>query len=154
MDKQQSKQSSVEQQKMDVLRQLVTIMTDKDMPLERRYNAKQSLLKIGNHSIVGILRESLEKTQDDTILTDIIEVLGFLPLTPDIADTLLMLLWCQSPAVRQSAIRALSQVGDSKAASVLSVIVADSQNPDTIFDAKDGQLAKQSRDRIILRLDN
>jgi len=107
LNKQQSKQASVEQQKMDVLRQLVTIMTDKDMPSERRHNAKQSLLKIGNHSIVGLLRETLEKTQDDTILTDVIEVLGFLPLTSDVADTLLMLLWSQSPAVRQSAIRAL-----------------------------------------------
>ncbi len=154
LDKQQSKQASAEQQKMDVLRQLVTIMTDKDMPLERRRNAKQSLLKIGNHSIVGMLREILEKTQDDTILTDAIEVLGFLPLTPDVADTLLMLLWCQSPTVRQSAIRALSQIGDSKAASVLSVIIVDSQSPDTIFDAKDGELAKESRDKILLRLDN
>ena len=151
MDKQQSKQSSAEQQKMDVLRQLVTIMTDKDMPSERRYNAKQSLLKIGNLSIVGMLREILEENQDDTILTDTIDVLGFLPLTPDIADTLLMLLWCQSPAVREAAIRALSQIGDSKAASVLSVIVVDSQNPDTIFDAKDGELAKQSRNKILFR---
>jgi len=151
VDNQQNSRRPAAEQKMAVLRQLVATMTDQDAPPERRQNAKQSLLKIGDHSIVGLLKEVVEKTQDDTVLTDAIDVLGFLPVTPDVTDTLLRLLWCESSAVRQSAIRALSRIGDLRAASVLSVIVADSHNPDTIFDAGDGDLAKRSLDKILLR---
>jgi len=149
---QENKQWSAAEQKAAILRQLVATMTDMDAPPEQRLNAKQTLLKIGNHSIIGALKEIIEGTQDDTILIDTIDVIGFLPATPDVTETLLRLLWCQSPTIRQAAIRALSRVGDSNVASVLSVIVADSYNPDTIFDARDGELASQSRDRILLRL--
>lgn len=154
MDNQHINQSSAEQQKSAVLRQLVSIMVDKNVPEERRHNAKQSLLRVGNHSIVGVLKEIAETTEDDRILTDTIEVLSVLPLTPDVTGTLLALVWCQSPTVRQSVIQALSRITDSKAASVLSVVVTDSQNPDTIFDVKDGELARHSRDKILFRLKN
>ena len=151
VDNQTNRRRPAVEQKMAVLHQLVATMTDEDAPPERRQNAKQSLLKIGDHSIVSLLKEVIEKTQDDQILTDTIDVLGFLPATPDVTDTLLRLLWCESSAVRQSVIRALSRIGDSRVASVLSVIVADSGNPDTIFDAGDGELAKRSLDKIALR---
>lgn len=151
MDIQQNSRRPAVEQKMAVLRQLVATMTDKDALPERRHNAKQSLLKIGDHSIVGLLKEIVEKAQDDATLVDAIDVLGFLPVTSDVTDTLLSLLWCESPVVRQSVIRALSRIGDPRVASVLSVIVADSSNPDTIFDAADGELAKWSLDKILLR---
>ena len=47
--------------------------------------------------------------------------------------------------------QALSRVGDQEVAAVLTVVISESQDPDTIFSAIDGELAEQTRDAILRR---
>jgi len=147
----QSVRSSSEQQKTEILRKLVAVLVDSDTPPEDRQSAKYSLQRIGNYTIVGALGEVIEESEDGTIIADATEVLSLLPATTNVRTSLMMLLWHDSPTVRSSAMQALSRVGDEEVAAVLTVIMSESQDPATIFNATDGELAQQTREAILGR---
>ena len=147
----QSVRSSSEQQKTEILRKLVVVLVDSDTPPEDRQSAKYSLQKIGNYTIVGTLGEAIEDSNDDTTVADVTEVLSFLPATSNVRTSLLRLLWSDSPTVRRSAMQALLRVGDGDVAAVLAVVMSESQDSATIFDATDGELAQQTRQAILRR---
>jgi len=147
----QSVRSSSEQQKTEVLRKLVTVLVDSYSPSEDRQSAKYSLQRIGDYTIVGTLGEVVEDSNDDTTVADVTEVLSFLPATSNVRTSLMRLLWSDSPTVRRSAMQALSCVGDKQVAAVLTVIMSESQDSATIFDATDGELAQQTREAILRR---
>lgn len=147
----QSVRSSSEQQKTEVLRKLVTVLVNSDTPSEDRQSAKYSLQRIGNYTVVGTLGEVIEGSNDATIVADVTEVLSFLPATSNVRTSLLKLLWSDSPTVRRSAMQALLRVGDRDVAAVLAVVMSESQDPATIFDATDGELAQQTKEAILRR---
>ena len=147
----QSVRSSSEQQKTEVLRKLVTVLVDSDTPSEDRRSAKYSLQRIGDYTIVGTLGEAIENSNDDTTVADITQVLSFLPATSNVRASLLRLLWSDSPTTRRSAMQALLRVGDRNVAAVLAIVMSESQDPATIFDATDGELAQQTREAILRR---
>lgn len=144
--------SSSEQQKTQILRQLVAAMVDTNNPEKERQSAKRSLLRIGNHTVVGILGEVIENSERDAaVVSESTEVLGLLPATPAVRTSLTTLLWHDSFVVRRAAMNALAQLGDDQTAAVLNVIMSESEDPATIFEASDGQLARQTRDTILGR---
>ena len=147
----QSVRSSSEQQKTEVLRKLVTVLVDSDTPSEDRQSAKCSLQRIGDYTIVGTLGEAIEDSNDDTTVADITQVLSLLPATSTVRASLLRLLWSDSPTARRSAMQALLRVGDRDVAAVLAIVMSESQDPATIFDATDGELAQQTREAILRR---
>jgi len=142
--------SPLGQQKIEVLRNLLAIMIDSNASPDYRQAAKRSLEHIGDLSIVDMLGQIVEAQSDDQIISDASELLGFMPTTPGTETSLIKLLWHDSPEVRRKAIQSLARVGDQRTASILGVIVSDSQDSATIFDTAEGALAEQAR-RAILR---
>lgn len=147
----QSVRPSSEQQKTEILRKLVTVLVDSDTPSQDRQSAKNSLHRIGNYTIVSTLGEVIEESKDSTVIADATEVLSLLPATANVRTSLMMLLWNDSPTVRRCAMEALSRVGDEEVAAVLTVVMSESQDPATIFNASDGDLAQQTREAILRR---
>ena len=152
MDKVHSRASAAEE-KEQILRKLVGIVLDSTSPADDRLNAKQTLRRIGDDTIGDVLGRAVEESDNVTVIADAVEVLGFLPPTTGAKSALLRLLWHESAEVRQSALRALSRVGDHDVATVLLVVMSDSNNPSSIFDNTDGQLAQQARGAILRRAD-
>ena len=66
-------------EKAQVLRKLVGIMLDSSSAAGDRLDAKRSLRRIGNDTIVDTLGEAVEANNDVTVVADAAEVLGFLP---------------------------------------------------------------------------
>jgi HEAT repeat protein len=147
----QSVRPSSEQQKTEILRKLVTVVVDSDTPSQDRQSAKNSLQRVGNYTIVGTLGEVIEESKDSTVIADATEVLSRLPATANVRTSLMMLLWNDSPTVRRCAMQALSRVGDEEVAAVLAVIISESQDIATIFNATDGDLAQETREAILRR---
>ena len=147
----QNRRSSVEQQKVEVMRNLLALMIDNAETPDRREAAKHSLRRIGDVSIVGSLAQVIEESNSEAAVSDATEILGFLPATANIRTSLIRLLWHESPDVRRAAMQSLARIGNKEVASVLAVIISDSKDPATIFDVTDGNFAKQVRSRILRR---
>lgn len=143
--------SSLGMYKTDVLRSLLAIMLDASMSTDQRQAAKQSLQHIGDLSIVDTLGKIVEQSDDSQSIADASEVLGFTPVTAGTETSLIKLMWHDSSAVRRTAMQSLARVGDRRSASILHLVVSDSQNPATIFDAAEGTLAEQARQAILRR---
>ena len=150
MDKAHSRASAAEE-KEQVLRKLVGIVLDSTSPAGDRMDAKHSLRRIGDRIVADTLGQAAEESEDVNVVVDVAEVLGFLPPTTEARSALLRLLWHDAPEVRQAAFRALSRVGDRDVASVLLVVMSESDDPASIFDITDGQLARQARAAILRR---
>jgi len=150
MDKAHSRASAVDE-KQQILRKLVGIVLDSTSAADERMDAKHSLRRIGNDTIVDALGRAVEESDDVTVVADVAEVLGFLPATMGAKSALLRLLWHDSAEVRQAALQALSRVGDQDVATVLLVVMSESNNPASIFDLTEGQLAQQARASILRR---
>jgi len=142
--------SPLGQQKSEVLHSLLAIMIDSNASPDRRQAAKRSLQRIGDVTIADTLGQIVEAQSDGQIISDASDLLGFMPITPDTETALIKLVWHDSPEVRRAAIQSLARVGDQRIASILGLVVSDSQDPATIFEAAEGALAEQAR-RTILR---
>ena len=143
--------SQVQQQKVEILQNLVALMVSADAPPDQRGCAKQSLRRIGDESIVEPLGRLADESNEDTVVSDCSEVLGFLPVTASVRTSLMQLLWHDSPEVRKTVMRSLARVGNKDVAAVLAVLIADSKDPATIFGADDEVLAKRVRNGLLGR---
>ena len=141
----------VQQQKTEVMQNLLALMASADASPEQRTQAKNSLRRIGDETLVEPLGRMVEECDEDVIVSDCSEVLGFLPVTAEVRSSLVKLLWHDSSDVRQTVMRSLAHVGNKDVAAILAILIADSQDAGNIFDAADETLAKQARDAILGR---
>lgn len=143
--------AQVQQQKTEVMQNLLALMVSTDVSPEQRSQAKSSLRRIGDETLVEPLGRIVEESDEDVIVSDCSEVLGFLPVTAEVRSSLVRLLWHDSPDVRRTAMRSLAHVGNKDVAAVLAVLIADSKDAANIFDATDETLAKRTRNAILGR---
>jgi HEAT repeat protein len=143
--------AQVRQQKTEVVQNLLALMVSVDATPEQRLQAKNSLRRIGDMTLVEPLGQVLEESDEDVVVSDCSEVLGFLPVTAAVRMSLVKLLWHDSPEVRKTAMQSLARVGNKDVAAVLAVLIADCKDAANIFDADDEILAKRTRNAILGR---
>jgi HEAT repeat protein len=143
--------SRVQQQKSEIIQNLLALMVSADASPEQRSQAKHTLRRIGDETLVEPLGRFVEDSNDDAVVSDCSEVLGFLPVTGRVRASLVRLLWHDSPAVRTSAMESLSRVGNKDVAAVLAILISDCQEPTSFFAADDETLAKRTRNAILGR---
>jgi HEAT repeat protein len=146
-----SDQSLARQQKTEVMRNLLALMVSPEASPDERDAAKQSLRHIGDDSIVEALGRMVEESDNDVVVSDCSEVLGFLPVTAGVTTSLVRLLWHDSPQVRRTVMQSLARVGNRTVAAVLAVLITDSKDSASMFDATDEALAKRARSAILGR---
>ena len=143
---------SPQEQKLEVLKELVAIVSDADNAKAKRGKAKQALCKIGDERVVALLEERARQSADETILTDIVEILTALSPAEEALVALIRLVWHDWPQVRRQAIRALGQKGDWRVARLLEQVITASADPQSIFEEEDARLAEEACQRIEARL--
>jgi HEAT repeat protein len=139
-------------QKQAVLEHLVEIIADASRPPSERHLAKRALCRIGDDNAVTLLEKTSDQSNDITVLTDVIEVLNEIPTSEAVIVALLKMVWHDSPLMRRKAMQALQNKGDDRAIRLLEQIVQESDDPESIFEPDDGQLARQTCERIAARL--
>ncbi len=139
----------VRQQKTEVMQNLLALMVSTDASPEQRSQAKSSLRRIGDETLVEPLGRIVEECNEDAVVSDCSEVLAFLPVTAGVRSSLVRLLWHDSPDVRRTAMQSLSHVGNRDVAAVLAVLIADCTDAANIFDATDEALANEARSAIL-----
>jgi hypothetical protein len=145
--------AQVHQQKTEVMQNLLALMVSADASAEQRTQAKNSLRRIGDETLVEPLGRMMEESDEDIIVSDCSEVLGFLPVTAEVRTSLVRLLWHDSPDVRKVVMQSLARVGNKDVAAVLAVLIADCKDTaaNNIFDGADETLAKRTRNAILGR---
>lgn len=139
-------------QKQAVIEHLVEIIADTSQPSSERHLAKRALCRIGGEGAATLLEETLEQSNDITVLTDVIEVLSELPPSEATIVALLKMVWHDSSTIRRKAMEALQNKGDDRVIRLLEQIVLESDDSESIFEPEDGQLAHQTCERIAERL--
>ena len=143
--------SRVQQQKSEIMQNLLALMVSADAPADQRSQAKNTLRRIGDETLVEPLGKLVEDSNEDAIVSDCSEVLGFLPVTGQVRTSLVRLLWHDSATVRKSAMQSLARVGTKDVAAVLAVVIADCKDAASFFAADDETLAKRTRNAILGR---
>ena len=131
---------------------LVTIITDPIQPQPERFMAKRALCRIGDDRAVPLLEKALEESNDVVILADIIEILSELPTSEAVIVALIRMVWHDSAMMRREAMKALGKKGDDRVARLLDQVILESDDPRSIFEPEDGQIASQVREKIVSRL--
>ncbi len=144
--------SNSSQQKQAVIEHLVEIIADPSQSSSERHLAKRALCRIGSDNAVVLLGEMLEQSNDIMVLTDVIEVLSELPTSEAVIVALLKMVWHDSSMMRRRAMQALQKKGDDRVIRLLEQVILESDDPHTIFDSEDGQIALQTCERIAERL--
>ncbi len=141
-----------QEQKLAVMEHLVTIITDPSQPQHERFMAKRALCRIGDDRAVPLLEKALEESNDVVILADIIEILSELPTSEAVIVALIRMVWHDSAMMRREAMKALGKKGDDRVARLLDQVILESDDPRSIFEPEDGQIACQAREKIVSRL--
>ncbi len=140
-------------QKQAVIEHLVKIIADASQPSPERHLAKRALCRIGGDSAVTLLEQTLEQSNDITVLTDAIEILNELPTSEAVIVAILKMVWHDSSMMRRKAMQALQNKGDDRVLRLLEQVILESEDPKSMFDSEDGQLARQTCKRIAERLE-
>ena len=126
---------------------LIGVLVDPHRSKDERQRAKESLIRIGDESLIPKLDKALKASSDDQARVDIVEVLAALPPCQKLQITLLAYRHLV-PSVRRRAIVALGDVGDEKAIYYLSEAAREGDQPGQLLTLEDSRLAREAIKKI------
>lgn len=141
----------VRQQKAEVMQSLLTVVLDDQASAQDRAEARSSLRRIADGSVIETLGRIVDETPDDGLLTELSEVLSGVVNSTDTIAPMIQFLWHDAAEVRHAAMKSLSRSGSKEAAGAMAILLSDSRHGGTIFDSSDERLARRSRDSILGR---
>jgi HEAT repeat protein len=115
---------------------------------QKRQRVKARLIRIGGESLIDLLEEALQDTNDTEVHLAIMEILVTLPSFERLQKTLAGYLHHPSPAVRRLAIAALGGIGDKDAIYFLSAVVRDGDESTQLLRPEDAGLACEAIAKI------
>lgn len=114
---------------------------------ERR-RVKNALIYLGGESLIPLLDQALEKTNDAKIHLDIVEILVTLPSGKQLQNILIRCIHHISSPVRRLAIIALGDIGDREAIFFLGKVAHEGQQPNQLLNLEDTRLALEAIEKI------
>jgi hypothetical protein len=127
---------------------LTQVLLDETRPWKERLNAKACLMRIKGASLVSILDQALDTTNDSGVHLHIMEILVRLPPCKDLQNVLLGCIRHISPPVRGLAIKALGDFADREAIFHLGEVAREGQEQDQLLTQKDADLALEAIEKI------
>jgi HEAT repeat protein len=131
---------------------LTQALLDETRPWKERLNAKACLMRIKGASLVPILDQALDATNDSRVHLHIMETLVRLPPCNELQNVLLGCIRHPSPPVRRLAIKALGNFADREAIFYLSEVAREAQEPDQLLTQEDADLSLEAIEKIRRRI--
>jgi HEAT repeat protein len=132
--------------------ELIQILLDNRRPREERLRAKECLIRIKGESMIPMLEQALNATNDTKVHLHIVEILAFLLPCKPLQDTLIGCLHHISAPVRRRAIVALGNIGDRRTIFYLSGLAREADALQNLLGPEDAHLAREAIRKIEERI--